>query len=130
MPSEIEVYEIRYTEGYNKDIKRFVKKKRFMSLPAQMQELEAEMEKGNLSGDILTRSDSPVPYDVYKKRLPNPDTNVGQSNGYRLIYFARHDNKIIVFITIYYKKEQETISDSYIQGWIDALAQKELAEEE
>jgi len=56
---------------------------------------------------------------VYKTRLPNKDTNDGKSNGYRVVYLARHDKRTVAFLLVYYKKEQETIAESYVKALID-----------
>jgi len=97
---------------------RLVKKKKFRKLPAQIADLITEVEKGDFSGKIIIRSDDPL-YDVYKTRLPNKDTNEGKSNGYRVVYLARHDKRTVAFLLIYYKKEQETVAESYVKAMID-----------
>ena len=80
-----------------------------------------ELKEGRFSGTLLTREDKPIRYAVYKKRLPNPDANKGESGGYRAIYLVEHDNRYIAFLAIYYKAEQETVSDAYIGGLVDGI---------
>ena len=121
MENSREVYEIEYESDFRKNFKRFTKKKRFDKLPDQIEELVSELRNGHFTGTVLKRSDEPVRYEIYKKRLPNLNTNEGKSNGYRVIYLTQHDEKYVIFITIYYKPEQETVSDAYIEGWIDCL---------
>ena len=82
----IDVYEVEETADFNKQLNRLIKKKCFLSLPFQIKELFTAFSKGEFEGDILKSSKEPIAYDVYKLRLPNPDTNVGKSNGYRVIY--------------------------------------------
>jgi len=127
---EVEVYQIDVEEDFQKEVKRFAKKKKFKTLPSQIEELIKQFQRGKFEGNILTRNELPTPHDVYKLRLPNPDTNVGTSNGYRVIYMAVTEYKIVVFLTIYYKKEQETISDSYIRALIDGYFINLLPEED
>jgi len=67
---------------------------------------------------------------VFKIRLPNNDTNVGKSNGYRIIYLARHDNRTVAFLFIYYKKEQESIADTYVSALVEGYFLHSLPEEE
>ena len=55
---------------------------------------------------------------VKKARVANTDTHSGQSNGYRLIYYAEKSNGIIYLLTIYYKKEKSNISNKEIQKLI------------
>jgi len=122
-----------YSDDFEKSFDKLVSKKKFRKLPAQIAELVAEVEKGEFSGTVLTRSDDP-PYDVYKTRLPNKDTNEGKSNGYRVVYLARHDNRTVAFLLVYYKKEQETVAESYVKAMIDGyfldIIQEQAEEEE
>ena len=83
-----------------------------------------------MRGDRITHRDEPTPYDVYKLRLPNPDANVGKSDGYRVIYMVVTENKVVVFLTMYYKKEDAAVSDNYINGLIDGYFLNLLPEEE
>ena len=125
----IEAYSVDYrSPDFNKKVENFVRKKKFKKLPAQILDFIVEVEKGNFSGDIIEHSNEP-PYDVYKARLPNEDVNVGKSNGYRLIYIAKHDNRIIAFLCIYYKKEDETVTDTYVKGLIDGYFLTTIKEE-
>jgi hypothetical protein len=63
----------------------------------------------------------PTRIEVYKLRLPNPDTNAGKSNGYRVIYAIAVEHKLVVILTVYYKKETDTISDDEIRGMLNAF---------
>jgi mRNA-degrading endonuclease RelE of RelBE toxin-antitoxin system len=96
---------------FDKDVERFVVKKKFRKLPAQIREVAEAFSRGELDGALLSHRTSPIAYDVYKTRLPNKDTNTGKSNGYRLIYIVKTEDKIVVLLTIYYKKEIENMSD-------------------
>ena len=106
-----------------------VRKKRFLSLPAQIKDLTEKFSRGEFEGDRITHSDFPTPHDVYKLRLPNPDAGVGKSNGYRVIYTVVTEFKLVVFLTIYYKKEDEAVSDAYVNGLIDGYFLHSLPEE-
>ena len=121
MANDHQVYEIEYEKDFRKNYKRLIKKKHFDKLPDQIEELVNELRDGRFSGTVLKRSDEPIHYEIYKKRLPNLNTNEGISGGYRVIYLAQHDDRFVIFITMYYKPEQETVSDAYIEGWIDSL---------
>jgi len=124
-----EAYRIEYASNeFNSEIDRLVTKKKFRKLPNQINELWNELEKGDFSGTVIAHSDEP-PYDVYKTRLPNEDMNVGKSNGYRIIYLVRHDAHIVGFLLIYYKKELETVVESYIKALIDGYFLSLLPEE-
>ena len=127
---EIEFYEITKQSDFTKNAERLVRKKKFVSLPKQIRELSENIIKGEFEGDKITHNDLPTPYDIYKLRLPNIDTNVGKSNGYRVIYMVVTERKIVVFLTIYYKKEDATVPDKYIDGLIDGYLLNLLQEEE
>ena len=115
----IEVFEIERDPDFKKRVDRFLLKKKFRHLPEQIKELAEKLQKGEFEGDKLTHRELPTPHDIYKIRLPNPDTGAGKSNGYRIIYMVVIETKIVIFLTIYYKKEDETVSDNYINGLID-----------
>lgn len=113
-----ELYEVTYTDDFKGEVKRLVRKKRFTSLPVQIEELEAKVRKGEFEGVQIKHNDNPA-FDVYKLRLPNPDANVGKSDGYRTYYLVATEQKMVVFMCIYYKKEYADMTDSYIDGLID-----------
>ena len=125
----IEVYEITEQSDFEKNAKRFVKKKKFFSLIGQIEDLRNKAKNGEFEGDKITHRDEPTPYDVYKLRLPIPDISVGKSDGYRVIYMVVTEVKTVVFLTIYYKKEQTIVSDTYITGLIDGYFLHSLKEE-
>jgi len=110
-----------FLSEFDKELERFVRKKKFKKLPAQVDELEKQLQDGKIPGKFIRRAEEPEPYEVYKLRLPNPDANAGKSDGYRIYYLVVTAWRIIVLMTVYYKKEQETVSDAYIDGLIDGF---------
>ena len=126
----VEIYNVETRPEFDKRFERLSVKKKFKTLPDQIDEIISKMEKGEFEGDKITHQDFPTPYDVYKLRLPNPDTRVGKLNGYRVIYLVRTENKIVVLMTMYYKKEDATVSDKYVNGLIDGYFLHSLPEED
>jgi hypothetical protein len=63
-------------------------------------------------------------------RLPNPDTGAGKSNGYRVLYAVAVEHKLVVILTVYYKKEVATIRDSAIRGMIDSFVSEQFSKNE
>jgi mRNA-degrading endonuclease RelE of RelBE toxin-antitoxin system len=118
---KIEYYEVVYGDDFKDNAGRLVKRKHFRSLPDQIEELELRLSQGTFEGDVILHYDEPTPIDVYKLRLPNPDANAGKSNGYRVIYAVVTVTKIVIILTMYYKKEQESITDTYIDGLLDGI---------
>jgi len=113
------LFEIDTTQNFDKEVERFVRKKKFRKLPKQIAELGEELSQGKFSGTLVKRVEKPIKYDEYKLRLPNEDANEGKSNGYRVIYAVMQKNKLVLLITVYYKKEIETVSQEYIDGLIE-----------
>jgi mRNA-degrading endonuclease RelE of RelBE toxin-antitoxin system len=113
-------YYVTERDEFKKDVKRLTRKKRFFSLPDQIIELKEEtLSSGNFPGVLIKHSDEPETHDIYKLRLENPDANVGKSNGYRIYYIVVTERKVVVLLNIYYKKEDETVSEAYIEGLIE-----------
>jgi mRNA-degrading endonuclease RelE of RelBE toxin-antitoxin system len=127
---EVEAYQVEQGKDFVKEAKRLIGKKKFFSLPKQIDALIRDLEEGKLDGDRIAHREMPMPHDVYKLRLPNPDANAGKSNGYRVIYLVVTENKIIIILTIYYKKEQPEADDTYINGLIDGYFMSGLQTDE
>ena len=126
---QIEFFEIRALDEFRNQVERLTKKKRFLSLPSQVSELFEKFKRGEIEGDRIKHLTTPVACDVYKLRLPNPDANVGKSGGYRVIYLVVTEAKIVVFMTIYYKKEHSDLPDAYIDELVDGCLLNLLPEE-
>jgi mRNA-degrading endonuclease RelE of RelBE toxin-antitoxin system len=114
-------YKLETLVEFDKAVGRFVNKKKFQQLPEQLDELGEQLARGEFPGTFLGKYEEPFPHERYKLRLPNSDTKAGKSGGYRVLYIVVTENKIVVLIAIYYKKEQETLSDTYIDGLIDGM---------
>ena len=110
-----------FLSEFDKNMERFIKKKKFKKLPAQINNLEQQLMGGEMPGTLISRRNDPEPHDVYKLRMPNPDANEGGRGGYRVYYFIVTQQRIIVLVTVYYKKEQPTVSDAHINGLIDGF---------
>jgi mRNA-degrading endonuclease RelE of RelBE toxin-antitoxin system len=118
---EIDLYEIYPIDEFKERVGRLTNKKRFFSLPDQIEELFDAFKKGEFKGVRIKHIENPCACDVYKLRLPNPDAGAGKSNGYRVIYSVIEEARLVVFLTIYYKKETADVSDQYIAGLIDGF---------
>ena len=127
---KIDFFEIQTLDEFKKRTERLLKKKDFKTLPLQISKLFDAFVNGEFEGKKIKSAKEPIAYDVYKLRLPNPDANAGKSNGYRVIYLVATAVKIVVFMTIYYKKEEPDVSDSYIEGLIDGCLLYMLPEED
>lgn len=98
---------------FAKDLKYFVKKKKFIKLKRNIEEFKNELEKGNLSGVVIANILEEE--QIKKVRMANTTINVGQSNGFRIIYHVDNKDKKILLMTIYYKKEKNMTNDEIIK---------------
>jgi len=119
----VKAFKVEFGGDFEKQIRRLVRKKRFTGLPDQIDEIIENFEKGNFTGDFdgdeIMRVEDPIPYRVFKLRMPNPDTDAGKSNGYRLIYLMVSEDSLVVLLAIYYKKEIAEVSDNYVRDLAD-----------
>ena len=113
-------FEIEYHPEFDDDVDQFVVKKRFRRLPKQVDDLVTkEFKKGTFRGTLCFHHDTPTPYDVYKLRMPNKDSNEGAQGGFRYLYAVLTEEHIVVLLSVYYKKEKEKPPDKYISWLID-----------
>ncbi len=103
------MYTVIPTERFEKDVKYYVKKKGFTHIGADIKVITDELEKGNLVGTEIPGLKIPTDGHTFKVRSANTDTKVGQSNGYRIIYYAVRDDEEVYLLTIYYKKDDNRI---------------------
>jgi mRNA-degrading endonuclease RelE of RelBE toxin-antitoxin system len=101
------------TEYFEKVFKRL--RKKYPHIGSDLKILTDQLEVGETPGDQIPN----VKYPVYKVRLRNIDTQKGKSGGYRLIYYVRIKEHIIL-LTIYTKTEQTDISPEAIRHLIES----------
>jgi mRNA-degrading endonuclease RelE of RelBE toxin-antitoxin system len=71
------------------------------------------LQTGELPGNRIVGLDR----SIYKVRVRNSNANRGKSGGYRLIYYVKTSDRVIL-VTIYSKSEQEDIDRSEIEDII------------
>lgn len=76
-----------------------------------------QLQAGKILGDRIAR----VKYQVFKVRLKNTNIQKGKSGGYRVIYYLKTAEEIIL-ATIYSKSDLSDVSNETI---IEAIAQYE-----
>lgn len=87
--------------------------KRYPNLLKDLRPLRAQLEAGETPGDRLQDIDQKA----YKVRIPNRDANRGKSGGYRVIYYLKTAEKVVI-ITIYSKSDQSDISIAKLHHFI------------
>lgn len=103
------MYTVIPTERFEKDVKYYIKKKGFTHIGEDIKVITDELEKGNLVGTEIPGLKISTDGHTFKVRSANTDTKVGQSNGYRIIYYAVRDDEEVYLLTIYYKKDDNRI---------------------
>lgn len=115
MPTEPSPIQIDLTPRFQKDLRALAK--RFRLVRSDLQPLIDQLQAGELPGDRVAG----VTYTVYKVRLKNSDVQKGKSGGYRVVYYVKTADKIIL-ATIYSKSDLEDVDTEVIK---DAIAQYE-----
>ena len=111
--SQIKVVE---SDEFRKDIKKIGK--RYRSVKQDVRSLTAQLINGETPGDRITGNK----YPVYKVRVKNSDIKKGQSGGYRVIYYIR-TAEVILLTNIYSKSDRSDISNKEVE---DVIGQYEL----
>jgi mRNA-degrading endonuclease RelE of RelBE toxin-antitoxin system len=105
---------VNYTAYFKRDIHHLIKK--YPRLKQDIKPVITQLEEGELLGDVIQH----IGYSVYKVRIKNSDNNKGKSAGYRMIYYVKKEDSIIL-LRLYSKSEQSDISAkeicSIIEKW-------------
>lgn len=107
-------YKIFVTPQFKKDIKYYRKKKKYLKITDDLDEVFSKLETGNLIGDEVPGLKLRENEKTFKVRVVNSSINVGKSSGFRLIYYVIKNNYEIYLLTIYSKKDKENISTTKI----------------
>lgn len=110
--------EIRLTIEFKRNLRHLAKK--FRHIKSDLQPLLEQLEAGATPGDRVPR----VRHVVYKVRIQNSDIDKGKRSGYRLLYYIKVEN-LIVLLTIYAKSEQEDIPVEKIRQIINEFDESE-----
>jgi mRNA-degrading endonuclease RelE of RelBE toxin-antitoxin system len=115
MPSEPSPIPIALTPRFKKDLRELAK--RYRSIRSDIQPLIEQLQAGEILGDRIAG----VKYQVFKVRLKNSNIQKGKSGGYRVIYYLKTAQAIIL-ATIYSKSDISDVSNEIIE---EAIAQYE-----
>jgi mRNA-degrading endonuclease RelE of RelBE toxin-antitoxin system len=105
----LEIYEIFPTDEFNNNMKFYIKKRKFKNIHKDIKDILIKIKQGDFQGKKINDLDSKDDVYVYKARAKNSNTNTGKSNGYRLIYYVKNKDKLVILLTIYYKKDDNNI---------------------
>ena len=107
--------EIALTPRFQRDLRELAK--RYRSIRSDVQPLIDQLQAGEISGDRIAG----IKYQVFKVRIKNSNIQKGKSGGYRVIYYLKNAQGIIL-TTIYSKSDLTDVSNEIIE---QAIAQYE-----
>lgn len=107
--------EIAITPGFQRDLRELAK--RYRSIRSDIQPLIDQLQAGEIPGDRIAG----IKYQVFKVRVKNSNIQKGKSGGYRVIYYLKNAQGIIL-TTIYFKSDLTDVSNEIIE---QAIAQYE-----
>jgi len=107
--------QVTFKDRFQLDIRRLAK--RYRNIRLDLQPLIAQLESGELPGNQIPD----IAYTIFKVRLKNSSIQKGKSGGYRIIYYLKTDDQILL-VTMYSKSDQSDITTAEI---IDILARAE-----
>ncbi len=102
---------VGFSQIFKRDLKRLIKK--YHHIENDINPFLETLKNGETPGDQIPG----IGYPVYKERLPNRDSQSGQSGGYRVIYYLRTATEVLI-LTIYVKSEQSDIALERIRSII------------
>ncbi len=115
--------QVEASPTFNRNLRSLAKK--YRNIRNDIQPVIEQLERGELLGDKI----SGIRYEVFKLRVRNSDIQKGKSGGYRLIYYVKTANGIIL-LTIYTKSEQADIAADEIRSIIAEYEQRAVENEE
>lgn len=107
--------QIALTPRFQKDLRELAK--RYRSIRTDLQPLIEQLQAGEIPGDRIAG----IKYQIFKVRLKNSNIQKGKRGGYRVIYYLKTTEGIIL-ATIYSKSDLSDVSNEII---IEAIAQYE-----
>ena len=109
MPNEsVESVKVEYTPEFKRNLRALAKK--YRHILSDVQPIIEQLQAGDIIGMQVPR----VQYTIFKVRVLNRDIQKGKRSGYRLIYYLRTSDNIIL-VAIYSKLEQADISAEQIK---------------
>ncbi len=109
--------QIKYTREFKRRLKTLGKK--YRKIKHDIQPVLSKLQQGDLAGDKIQG----IGTAVFKLRVKNSDIPTGKRGGYRIIYWLKNSDEIIL-ISIYAKTMQIDISDREIIDIIQAFDNK------
>ena len=100
--------EIALTPYFRKNLKTLAK--HYRSIRSDLQPLIEQLQASELPGDRVAG----VGITLFKVRLKNSNIQKGKSAGYRVIYYVKTQDRIVL-MTIYSKSDREDVSSNELK---------------
>jgi mRNA-degrading endonuclease RelE of RelBE toxin-antitoxin system len=100
--------DVRFTPEFKRNVRALAK--RYRTIRSDIEPVISQLRNGDFVGDQIPR----LGYTLYKVRIRNTDSRRGKSGGYRMIYYLRTSQNIVL-ITLYSKSEQSDVSANDIR---------------
>jgi mRNA-degrading endonuclease RelE of RelBE toxin-antitoxin system len=117
MPSELPSIQIALTPQFKRDLRDL--SKRYRSIRTDLQALIERLQLGETPGDEITGDRDKI----FKVRLNNSNIQRGKSGGYRVIYYVKTEQEIVL-VTIYSKSDFSDVSNETIEHAIAQYQQE------
>ncbi|MEG3842736.1 type II toxin-antitoxin system RelE/ParE family toxin [Microcoleus sp. herbarium14] len=121
--SEQPSIQVEAAPTFTKNLRNIAKK--YRSIRNDIQPVIEQLERGELPGARI----SGIGCDLFKVRVKNSDIQKGKSGGYRLIYYVKTENGIIL-LTVYAKSAQADIPADEIMCIIVEYERRAVEDEE
>lgn len=104
---------------FTRNIRTLIKK--YRNILSDIQPIITQLENGEILGDQVAG----VGYPVFKLRIKNSDNQKGKSGGYRLIYYLKTNDQILL-MTLYSKSDQDDVIDGDLKDIIEEYERSNL----
>ncbi len=103
--------QVRTTDRFESETRQLGK--RYHQIRLDLQPLIEQLESGELPGDQIPGMDY-ILFKLFKVRIKNSNIQKGKSGGYRIIYYVKTEDQILL-VTIYSKSNKPDIPAAEIR---------------
>jgi mRNA-degrading endonuclease RelE of RelBE toxin-antitoxin system len=103
--------QVQVSQVFRQKFKTLAKKN--PNVQKDVQPFVEQLERGEILGDRIAG----IGYEVFKLRIRNSNARKGKSGGYRVIYYVKTED-LIILLSIYSKSEQVDIAANEIRSII------------
>ncbi len=103
-----ELVKVEYTPEFKRNLRALAKK--YRHIRSDVDPIIERLQRGEITGDQVPG----VGYTIFKLRIRNRDLPKGKRSGYRLLYWLK-TSEIVILLTVYSKLDQSDISAKGIQ---------------